>query len=54
MLDLIAVDYLQLMRAEHPTGNRVEAVSGFSRRLKHLARQSSWSTRVCRPALEVP
>ena len=29
-LDLIVVDYLELMRAEHPTGNRVEDVSAFS------------------------
>jgi hypothetical protein len=30
---------LQLMRAEHPTGNRVEDLSAFSRRLKQLARE---------------
>jgi replicative DNA helicase len=41
-LDLIILDYLQLMRAEHPTGNRVEDVSAFSRRLKHLARELDW------------
>ena len=38
-LRLIVVDYLQLMRAEHPTGNRVEDVSEFSRGLKRLARE---------------
>jgi replicative DNA helicase len=38
-LDLIGVDYVQLMRAEHPTGNRAAEVSGFSRRLKELARE---------------
>jgi replicative DNA helicase len=36
---LIVVDYLQLMRAEHPSGNRVEDVSEFSRGLKRLARE---------------
>jgi replicative DNA helicase len=38
---LIVVDYLQLMRAENPTGNRVEDVSEFSRGLKRLAREMS-------------
>jgi replicative DNA helicase len=38
-LGLIVVDYLQLMRAEHPSGNRVEDVSEFSRGLKRLARE---------------
>ena len=38
-LRLIVVDYLQLMRAEHPSGNRVEDVSEFSRGLKRLARE---------------
>jgi len=38
-LRLIVVDYLQLMRAEKPTGNRVEDVSAFSRGLKRLARE---------------
>ena len=38
-LRLIVVDYLQLMRAERPTGNRVEGVSEFSRGLKRLARE---------------
>ena len=33
---------LQLMRAEHPTGNRVEDVSAFSRPLKQLARELDW------------
>ena len=36
---LIVVDYLQLMRAERPTGSRVEDVSEFSRGLKRLARE---------------
>jgi replicative DNA helicase len=39
-LDLIVVDYLQLTRAEHPTGNRVEDVSAVSRRL-NSSRESS-------------
>jgi replicative DNA helicase len=38
-LRLIVVDYLQLMRAEHPSGHRVEDVSEFSRGLKRLARE---------------
>ena len=38
-LRLIVVDYLQLMRAERPSGNRVEDVSEFSRGLKRLARE---------------
>jgi replicative DNA helicase len=38
-LGLVVVDYLQLMRAERPTGNRVEDVSEFSRGLKRLARE---------------
>ena len=38
-LRLIVVDYLQLMRADRPTGNRVEDVSEFSRGLKRLARE---------------
>ena len=33
---------LQLMRGDHPTGNRVEDVSAFSRRLKQLARERDW------------
>jgi replicative DNA helicase len=36
---LIVVDYMQLMRAERPSGNRVEDVSEFSRGLKRLARE---------------
>lgn len=40
-LRLIVVDYLQLMRAERPSGNRVEDVSEFSRGLKRLAREMS-------------
>jgi replicative DNA helicase len=38
-LRLIVVDYLQLMRAEKPSGSRVEDVSEFSRGLKRLARE---------------
>ena len=38
-LELFVVDYLQLMRAEKPSGNRVEDVSAFSRGLKRLARE---------------
>ena len=38
-LGLIVVDYLQLMRAEKPSGSRVEDVSEFSRGLKRLARE---------------
>ena len=38
-LRLIVVDYLQLIRAERPTGSRVEDVSEFSRGLKRLARE---------------
>lgn len=33
-LDLIMIDYLQLMSAEHPTSNRVQEVSEISRELK--------------------
>jgi replicative DNA helicase len=40
-LGLIVVDYLQLMRAERPSGNRVDDVSEFSRGLKRLARELS-------------
>ena len=40
-LRLIVVDYLQLMRAEKPSGSRVEDVSGFSRGLKRLVREMS-------------
>jgi replicative DNA helicase len=38
-LRLVVVDYLQLLRAEQPSGNRVEDVSAFSRGLKRLARE---------------
>ena len=38
-LRLVVVDYLQLLRADQPTGNRVEDVSAFSRGLKRLARE---------------
>jgi replicative DNA helicase len=34
------VDYLQLMRAARPTGNRVEDVSEFSRGVMRLARET--------------
>ena len=38
-LDLVIVDYLQLMRADPPSHNRTEDVSSFSRGLKRLARE---------------
>ena len=38
-LSLVVVDYLELMRAERPSGSRVEDVSEFSRGLKRLARE---------------
>jgi len=38
-LDLVLVDYLQLMRADPPSNNRTEDVSSFSRGLKRLARE---------------
>jgi replicative DNA helicase len=38
-LDLVVVDYLQLMRADPPSNNRTEDVSSFSRGLKRLARE---------------
>jgi replicative DNA helicase len=38
-LRLLVVDYLQLLRADQPTGNRVEDVSAFSRGLKRIARE---------------
>jgi replicative DNA helicase len=38
-LDLIMIDYLQLMRAEHTTNNRVQEISEISRSLKGLARE---------------
>ena len=38
-LDLVIVDYLQLMRADPPRNNRTEDVSAFSRGLKRLARE---------------
>jgi replicative DNA helicase len=40
-LGLVIVDYLQLMRAEDPTHNRVEQVAQMSRGLKILARELS-------------
>ena len=48
-LDLIVVDYLQLMRAEHPTGNCVERMSAFSRHLKQFARELDWPVIAVRP-----
>lgn len=38
-LDLIMIDYLQLMQAEHQSNNRVQEVSEISRQLKGLARE---------------
>lgn len=38
-LDLIIIDYLQLMQAERPTNNRVQEISEISRGLKGLARE---------------
>lgn len=38
-LDLIIVDYLQLMRSDYRTDNRVQEVSYISRNLKALARE---------------
>ena len=38
-LDLVMIDYLQLMQAEHPSNNRVQEVSEISRELKSLARE---------------
>jgi replicative DNA helicase len=38
-IDLIMVDYLQLMQAEHTTNNRVQEISEISRSLKGLARE---------------
>ncbi len=38
-IDLIMVDYLQLMQTERPYGNRVQEISEISRALKGLARE---------------
>jgi replicative DNA helicase len=38
-LDMIIIDYLQLMSAEHTTNNRVQEISEISRSLKGLARE---------------
>ncbi|MBE7533644.1 MAG: replicative DNA helicase [Ardenticatenaceae bacterium] len=38
-LDLIVIDYLQLMQAERSTNNRVQEISEISRSLKGLARE---------------
>ena len=38
-LDMVMIDYLQLMQAEHPSNNRVQEVSEISRELKSLARE---------------
>jgi replicative DNA helicase len=38
-LDLIIVDYLQLMRGDHRAENRVQEISSISRALKALARE---------------
>jgi replicative DNA helicase len=38
-LDLVMIDYLQLMQAERPSSNRVQEVSEITRELKGLARE---------------
>ncbi|MBN1660014.1 MAG: replicative DNA helicase [Anaerolineae bacterium] len=38
-IDLIVVDYLQLMRGDYRSENRVQEISGISRSLKALARE---------------
>jgi len=38
-LDLVMIDYLQLMQSERPSSNRVQEVSEISRELKGLARE---------------
>jgi replicative DNA helicase len=38
-LDMVMIDYLQLMQAERPTNNRVQEISEISRGLKGLARE---------------
>ncbi len=38
-LDLIMIDYLQLMQSEHTSNNRVQEISEISRSLKGLARE---------------
>jgi replicative DNA helicase len=38
-LDLVMIDYLQLMQAERTTNNRVQEISEISRALKSLARE---------------
>jgi len=38
-LDLIMIDYLQLMQSEHTSNNRVQEISEISRGLKGLARE---------------
>lgn len=38
-LDLVMIDYLQLMQAEYTTNNRVQEISEISRGLKMLARE---------------
>ncbi|MFN2187668.1 MAG: replicative DNA helicase, partial [Candidatus Promineifilaceae bacterium] len=38
-IDLIMVDYLQLMQADRPYGNRVQEISEISRGLKAIARE---------------
>jgi len=38
-LDLIMIDYLQLMQSEHSSNNRVQEISEISRSLKGLARE---------------
>jgi replicative DNA helicase len=38
-LDMVMIDYLQLMQAERPFNNRVQEISDISRSLKSLARE---------------
>jgi len=38
-LDLVIIDYLQLMHTEHDTGNRVQEISEISRNLKIMAKE---------------
>jgi replicative DNA helicase len=46
-IDLIMVDYLQLMRGDHRSENRVQEISSISRALKALAKTSGLSWLTC-------